>query len=224
MVTVLAAVAFAFLAPPIRQDEQYHNFADQRTILGIANFWNVVSDLPFAVIGVSGLRGFRDRVSRLMFAGVFLTAFGSAWYHYRPNDASLVWDRLPMTLVFMPLLELVLNHWIGPAWGQLRFDTLVLFGLGSVLWWQASGDLRVYAVAQFGPLLVLVPAIVSDQRIRALWPVVAWYALAKLAEVFDPQIYAALPISGHTIKHLCAAMATYWILRWRRSNTAVRQT
>ncbi len=221
LATALAAVAFILFAPPIHQDEQYHVFADQRTIFGIANFWNVVSNLPFAVVGILGLRAFRDGVTRLMFGGVLLTAFGSAYYHYQPNDATLVWDRLPMTLVFMPLLALVLTEWIGPAWGHHRFAALVLFGIGSVIWWRATGDLRAYAVAQFGPMLVLVPAFLSDKRIRALWPVVAWYLVAKVAETFDRQIYAVIPLSGHTLKHLAAAAATYGILRWRATLRAL---
>jgi hypothetical protein len=122
-----------------------------------------------------------------------------------------------MTLVFMPLLELVLTHWIGRAWGRHRFAALVLFGIGSVVWWRATDDLRPYAVAQFGPMLVLIPAFVSVKRIRALWPVVVWYVLAKLAETFDHQIYSVLPLSGHTLKHLAAAAATYGIFRWRHA-------
>lgn len=211
----LAAVAFILFVPPIHQDEAYHDFADQRTILGVTNFWNVISNLPFAVVGIVGLRAFRDIASRLMFAGVLLTAFGSAYYHYQPNDATLVWDRLPMTLVFMPLLALVLTEWIGPAWAHHRFAALTLFGIGSVIWWRATGDLRAYAVAQFGPILVLVPAFVTDKRIRALWPVIAWYVAAKLSETFDWQIDAVLPLSGHTLKHLAAGAATYSIFRWR---------
>ena len=225
LVTVIAALAFLFLAPPIHQDQRYHLFADQRTILGIANFWNVVSNLPFAVVGILGLRAFRDGVSRLMFAGVLLTAFGSAYYHYRPDDATLVWDRLPMTLVFMPLLAIVLDRWIGPVsntrGNQYRLAGLVLFGIGSVFWWQATDDLRPYVIAQFGPVLVLIPAFITDKRIRALWPVVAWYALAKVAETFDNQIYSALGLSGHTLKHLAGAAATFWIFRWRTADPKI---
>ena len=216
VISAVAAVAFLILAPPIPQDENYHLFADQRSIFGIPNFWNVISNLPFSLVGVLGLRRFSDMTSRILFTGVLLTAFGSGYYHLHPNDATLVWDRLPMTLVFMPLVVLVISQWMGTAWGRRVRWPLVLFGIGSVLWWRVEGDLRAYAIAQFGPALLLLPAFWFDRTIRRLWPAAAWYALAKLFETFDGGIYAALSVSGHTLKHLAAALATYWIFRWRR--------
>jgi hypothetical protein len=63
------------LLPPIPQDQSYHQFADQRTIFGIPNFWNVVSNLPFLAVGAAGLRRFRDDPATVVFfLGVFQTA------------------------------------------------------------------------------------------------------------------------------------------------------
>ena len=216
LISAFAAVGFLILTPPIPQDENYHRFADHRSILGIPNFWNVVSNLPFALVGVWGLRRFSDLTSRILFAGVLLTAFGSGYYHLYPNDATLVWDRLPMTLVFMPLVVLVISQWMGTAWGRRVQWPLILFGIGSVLWWRAEGDLRLYAIAQFGPALLLLPAFWFDRGIRRLWSAAAFYALAKIFETFDSRIYALLPVSGHTLKHLASGLAAYWIFRWRR--------
>jgi hypothetical protein len=50
-----ASLAILPLLPPIPQDPSYHQFADQRTLLGIPNFWNVVSNLPFVLVGAIGL-------------------------------------------------------------------------------------------------------------------------------------------------------------------------
>ena len=217
LISAVLALAFLVLAPPIPQDQDYHLFADQRSVLGFPNFWNVISNFPFLLVGVLGLCAFHDAASRVLFAGVALTAFGSGYYHLHPNDATLVWDRLPITLVFMPLLALVISQWMGPAWGRRLLWPLVLFGIASVVWWRYTGDLRPYAVAQFGPALVMLPAFGFDRTIRGLWPAGALYSLAKLAETFDRGIYAAIPVSGHTLKHLAAALATFWILHWRRS-------
>jgi hypothetical protein len=62
------------LLPPIPQDQSYHQFADQRTMFGIPNFWNVVSNLPFLAVGAAGLRRFRDDPATIvLFLGFFLT-------------------------------------------------------------------------------------------------------------------------------------------------------
>jgi hypothetical protein len=216
--TAAAAAAFILLGPRIPQNESYHLFADQRTLLGIPYFWNVISNLPFAVVGLLGIREFRDIPSRILFAGVFLTAFGSGYYHLHPSDSTLLWDRLPMTLVFMALLALVISRWIDPVWGRRLLWPLLVFGIATVVWWHLTGDLRPYAVAQFGPVLILLPAIWLDHQVRGLWPTAAWYAAAKVAEAFDLGLYVPPLLSGHALKHLAAALATYGILRWRRSS------
>jgi hypothetical protein len=104
---------------------------------------------------------------------------------------------------------------IEPALGQRLLWPLVVFGIASVVWWRATGDLRPYGVAQFGPALVLLLTMWFEPKIRALWPVAAFYALAKAAEFFDGSIFSAISLSGHTLKHLAAALSAYWILRWR---------
>src|SRR4029078_182721 len=87
------------LLPPISQDQNYHDFADQRTILGIPHFWNVVSNLPFIAVGVARIRhSQRNPAIFVLFVGVLITGFGSSYYHLDPNDHTLFWDRLPMSI------------------------------------------------------------------------------------------------------------------------------
>ena len=113
----LAAIVALSLLGRIPQDPAYHRFADARAFAGISNFCNVVSNLPFIAVGVYGLW----RTSRLdctqmigayrvLCAAVILVGFGSAWYHHAPSDATLLWDRLPMTVAFMALLALLLEE------------------------------------------------------------------------------------------------------------------
>lgn len=215
---LLAAAAFLTLAPPIAQDPAYHVFADQRSVFGIPNFWNVVSNLPFCVVGILGLRAFRDPAERVLFTGVLLICFGSAYYHLAPSDAQLVWNRLPMTLTFMSFLGLIIGERPSPQWRRRLLGPLVICGIVSVLWWRATGDLRPYVLVQFGSILALVPAACFSKRTPKIWPVLALYVLAKFAEYYDRAIYSALPVSGHTLKHLLAASATFWILRWRTAS------
>jgi hypothetical protein len=213
------AAAFFLFVPPIAQDQSYHSFADTRTPFGIANFWNVVSNLPFAIIGVLGLWRFRAAADRALFAGILLTCFGSAYYHLAPSDARLIWDRLPMTVVFMSLLYCILTTGSGARFGTWLLALLLTIGIASVLWWSITGDLRPYVLVQFGPLLILIPALWFVRDARFLVAVLAFYALAKLAELEDRIIFASLPVSGHTIKHVVSALATWFIYRWRVAGT-----
>jgi hypothetical protein len=78
------------LLPPIPQDQSYHQFADQRILLGMPNFWNVVSNLPFIAVGAAGLWRFHHHSAIIvLFLGIFFTGFGSSYYHWNPNDSTL---------------------------------------------------------------------------------------------------------------------------------------
>ncbi len=232
-VAVLIAIIALFL-PPIPQPLAYHNFADHRGWLGIPNFGDVVSNLPFALVGICGLifliqpnsATFSDHRERrlylVMFASLILTAFGSVYYHLDPGNARLVWDRIPIMMVFMALLAAVIAERVSVAAGLWLFPVLQAAGIGSVLLWRAGelqdhGDLRFYAAVQAYAiltllLLLLVPA--KYTRGSDLVVVVGFYVLAKMLEESDRQIFAvAHLVSGHTLKHLAAAAAGYWILR-----------
>ena len=84
---------------PILQDPAYHLFADHRTLLGIPNFWNVITNLAFLAAALLGWR-----LNRFLAAATAAVGLGSAWYHLQPDDAHLFWDRLPMAVVFMALI------------------------------------------------------------------------------------------------------------------------
>lgn len=152
----------AILLPPIPQPLSYHNFADQRAWLGIPNFGDVVSNLPFAIVGLWGMIvlftpgtvKFIDARQRwlyvVVFAALILTAWGSAYYHFAPDNARLVWDRIPIMMVFMALLAAVIAERIKVGAGLVLFPVLEIVGVASVLHWQWSelrghGDLRFYA-------------------------------------------------------------------------------
>lgn len=230
------------LLPRIPQPQSYHHFADQRAWLGVPNFGDVVSNFPFSVVGLWGLwfllgkpddQRFIDRRERwpyaLVFAGLLLTAFGSAYYHLAPDNARLVWDRLPITVVFTALVATTIAERISVRAGLWLLPFLMAVGAGSVLQWYASelrgeGDLRLYAAVQVCSALALLLALLLPPRYTRssdLAVVVGFYVLAKLLETFDRAIFHALGdrVSGHTLKHLAAAMAGYWILRMLAKRT-----
>jgi hypothetical protein len=237
--TVAAAVIMCF-APPIHQNEAYHNFADERELLGISNCLNVLSNMFFLVVGVWGFKTiwkkaeFTNRTERApyiaFFAGVALTAFGSSWYHLNPNDVTLVWDRIPMTIGFMALVAAIAGERICPpiGLGLVLLLPLITLGVVSVLDWVVQNDLRAYALVQFGSLLVLVLLIAlfpaRYTRTYDLGISLALYALAKLFEASDRPIYASFKfVSGHTLKHLAAALSAYWIVRMLRLRRPIQQ-
>jgi hypothetical protein len=239
-VWVFAAVAVggtiaAFLLPPLRQPQSYHQFADGRTLAGIPNCLNVASNAGFLVAGLLGLWYLeaydhfiepRERTAYVVFfLGVCGTCFGSAYYHWAPRDTTLAWDRLPMTLAFMSLLSAMIAERISVNVGTRLLWPLVAAGALSVAWWRWTGNLWPYMAAQYfsifliGWLLLMFPP--SYTRSGDLLVVTGLYILAKVAERLDGWIYALTGwISGHTLKHLIAAAAVYWLLRMLRERTS----
>lgn len=216
---LLLAVIYMLVAPALHQDETYHLFADGRTLLGIPYFWNVVSNLPFAVVGFLGLWRLRGLSARILFLGVLLTCVGSAYYHWAPSDTRLVYDRLPMTLVFMAFLAHIMAEDAGSHLEMRLVLLLVTAGIGSVVWWRITGDLRPYAVVQFGPLLLLLPKLRTVHDAKLLGSALGFYVLAKLAEHYDGAIYSIVKMGGHAWKHVLAGLASCWIFRWWQLET-----
>jgi hypothetical protein len=216
----LACAAALAAMSPITQDEGYHAFADARPLLGIPNFWNVVSNLPFVAVGAAGLGFFRkDTAATALFVGILLTGLGSSYYHVAPDDGTLFWDRLPMTIGFMALLAGALGERFGEAVGRRALWPLLAIGAASLLWWRWTGDLRPYAWVQFYPCLalpILYLCFPATTGTAILITAAALYGLSKVLEYFDHAIYAASGaiVSGHTLKHLAAAAACYALLRY----------
>jgi len=215
----IASIAVLAAVPPITQGQHYHAFADTRPLLGIPNFWNVISNLPFVVVGAAGLvRHRREATTAALFFGILLTGFGSSYYHLAPDDGTLFWDRLPMTIGFMALLAAALGERFGKATGDLALWPLLTFGAASLIWWRTTGDLKPYLWVQFYPCLVL-PILYWWFPVMTGAPILilaaALYGLSKALESFDETVYALGGIvSGHTLKHLAAAAACFALLQY----------
>ena len=215
-----ASLAALLLLPPILQDQGYHQFADVRALFGIPNVWNVISNLPFIVIGAVGLAQCRDDAATvIIFFGILLTGFGSSYYHWSPNDDTLFWDRLPMALAFMAILANVVAERVNAKAGAILLWPLLAIGVFSLLVWRWNGDLRLYGWVQFFPLLtlLLMLLLLPPKYTGTLYWIVAaaLYALAKVLEHFDDAIYSiGHVVSGHTLKHLVAAAACLVVLRY----------
>ncbi len=219
--TVVAVVVLA-LWGPIAQPADYHAFADRRAALGIPNAADTLSNLPFLVIGAAGLLALRRGVPRgalpvlrpayaVFFAGAALLGPGSAYYHLHPDDGTLAWDRLPMTVAFMAFFAIVLGEHVDVRLARRALAPLVALGVASVVVWRATGDLRLYVLVQYLPM-VLVPviALAAPAALRPtgwLWALLVSYGAAKAFELLDAPVFRLTGggVSGHTLKHLAAA-------------------
>ena len=225
-------ITLLYIIDPVEQAAAYHHFADGRRWWGLPNAWNVLSNLGFLFTGFWGLvlvagAGARRPITVIyatLFTGVILTGLGSAWYHYNPDNNTMVWDRLPMTIIFMSLLAATIVEFIGSRHPLLVLGLLVSLGAGAVLWWHFTGqrgvgDLRPYILVQYYPI-VLIPLILwffpqagYDPGVRQLLMVILWYIIAKVLDVEDRAVYKSLHVvSGHTLKHLAAAVSTWYFI------------
>ena len=208
---------------PIVQDLSYHSFADKRSILGIQNFWNVISNLPFLLVGLLGFVNLLKKKGgnlqlKVFYIGVALVAFGSGYYHYAPNNETLVWDRLPMTIAFMGLFSFVISDYLNEKIGKTLLVPLLVFGLISIVYWEIYDDLRLYVFVQFYPILMIPIVLIffkkEHHKNNAFWLLLICYIVAKLVEYYDEESYKMFDfISGHSLKHLSASLGVYLFYR-----------
>jgi hypothetical protein len=213
---------------PIPQLAHYHQFADQSVMFGVPHAADVFSNIGFFIVAAWGLLRLspaREHSAlragwpgyRLFLIGLLLTAIGSSFYHLAPDNARLIWDRLPIALACAGLLAAVRAETQSNINGNWNATVLALFAMASVAWWyiteqHGAGDLRPYLLLQGLPL-VLIPlwqAIYKAPKAdrTAFAAALSLYIAAKLAEVNDHQMLDVLGvISGHTLKHMLAAAA-----------------
>jgi hypothetical protein len=234
LVAALAGLTWALL-PRIPQPLQYHDFADRSACFGITGCADTLSNALFALAGLAGLhflsgtagrRAFIDIREalpyRLFFVAALLVALGSGYYHLAPDNGRLVWDRAAISLAQMSLFAAVLCERVSVSSGLHLLPMLYAAGLGSVAWWNWSethglGDLRAYGLMQFYPMLLiplllrLYPPRYSGDRDILI--VIGLYLLALLCDLTDHRIAELTGLfSGHTAKHVVAALAIYWVV------------
>ncbi len=209
------------------QNQAFYNFADQHLYCKIPHFHNVVSNIVFTIFSGYGIfLYFKEKekftISWLVFLlGVFFVAPGSAYFHWNPNDATLVWDRLPMTVGFMGLTSVALVEVFKIKKEGLLLSLLVALGIYSVIHWVVFNDLRVYTWVQVAPIVGLlyismtIPSKVL--KTRYLLIAVAFYLLAKASETYDQQVLDFIGYNGHSLKHILAGFSTLSLI-WMRKD------
>ena len=232
---LIAALVPLFLAPRMPIGPGYHDFADKRTSFGIPNTQDVLSNIPFFLVGIwgflwlnakKGRSAFLDGRERMpylvFFAGVTLTGAGSFWYHMAPSDDRLPSDLLPMTCSFTSILVVTFMERVNLRAGFFALVPALLLGILSVVYWMITtslgdGDYKFYLFVQFfSPvLLALIIGLFRPRYSGIGYLAIAFgfYLAAKIFEEFDYSIYRHLDrlVSGHSLKHVTAAIACYWI-------------
>ncbi len=239
VIALALAVALACLAPAVAQYANYHAFADQRTLWGMPFAMDVLSNLPFAVLGALGLLRLRSvqtpparrtgfaawvpcdaqrPLAQLFFGGLLLTALCSIYYHLQPDDLGLAIDRMGMLAAFAGLLGLAAADRVSARAGQWTAAAMLALGPVAVGVWAVSGNLLPWSVLQGGGMLLVVCLALRKPLVGAwgvpLTAVIAWYAVAKVLELGDHHILTVTHglVSGHTLKHLAAAMAAWPVI------------
>jgi hypothetical protein len=235
--TAAIALAVVLVMPPLAQPLAYHDFADQRGMAGLPNVLDVGSNRAFILVAVLGLEYLRstpdvfrypfERIPYLVFfLALAAIGVGSIYYHLAPDNARLFWDRLLMSLGIAAFVSIVIaERW--HAWVGLRLlAPLAITGASTVVWWRLSGSLGSenlvpYLVFQGWAILtaLLFLAGVQGRYRHGAYPALAvlLYGAALVAEQLDQAIFAMGGLlSGHTLKHLLAALAVYQLLRMLR--------
>ena len=233
LLSTVITTLVVILAPAVSQDQGYHNFADQRNISGIPHFWNVVTNIPFLVLGITGffkiqkqdLTGVLPDLFKAyltFFLGLVLTGLGSGYYHLDPSNSTLTGDRMAITISIMSFFVLIFGESISTKTASRLLVPMLFLGLSSVVYWNiteklGTGDLRFYALVQFLPIfliplmLLFYGSCLSGKK----WvlAIILVYCAAKITEIYDHQIYELIGFSGHSLKHLIASFGAYLFLK-----------
>jgi len=222
---VICATLFYSVTSPVRLPESYHEFADNRQLIPhIPNTLNVLSSIPFLVIGVYALLEVNHRMTptkwekmtwNIFFTSVIATFFGSAFYYLWPNNHSLFWDIFPIAVACAALVATSLYECISEKLGRRVLIPAILFNCFSVLYWYFFNDLRFYSLSQFLTcyLISVVPVLFPSRYSKAAYYELAviFFIIAKLCEGFDRLIFILdwNTVSGHTLKHLLSSLSGF---------------
>lgn len=241
-VTLLGVAGIGQLLGLFHLSEHYHDFVDERTFFGIHRFLDTFSNIGFLWIGILFVKEMLlqdEKDSNLIWVtiGTILVCFGSGYYHLMPEDSRLLWDRLPISIVFAGVLSysLHVNNLVKDSWKKSFDIGYLVFSMFSVLVWyigslQNQNWLAPYVFIQFGGMILLIYIAFTGKNKdfnQKIFYVLAWYVLAKLCERFDDSIFQTTQqiVSGHTLKHIFSAIALYqWFPKERKEKCITRKT
>ena len=189
---------------------EYHNFADQRSFLGIPNTMNVISNIAILIpaIYLLQIRKNKSTISNLLILHLVLLSVASSYYHWNPSDETIFWDILMIAVTIMLVTIIISDTEYG----------IILYGLGimSILYWRYTGDLRLYILILIGVPLYIVFKYHKNSELRNYLIVfVIANILLRLTEHNDHLVYQITgnQISGHTLKHVFAGIMMMSVIK-----------
>jgi hypothetical protein len=225
LVFIIAAISYG----PISQPQEYHDFADDREFLSIPNALDVMSNLVIIYPGIVGLALVHERrknsqlsddevsIHITLFSGMILTFAGSVWFHLDPNDSTMLWDRLGMSVVIGSCISLLIHDMYDRGLAGKVHLPIVVLSLISVLWWPVFDDLRFYFIVKHHPFILFPILLFYGNRIYDKVSGYYWglsmFILATVFEFTDLQIFEITGfISGHTLKHIFAGIGLWFVM------------
>lgn len=236
-VASLIGLILLLATPRIPHSSTHHIFADMRNFLGVPNTLNVLTTYPYLLIGVPGLvfclSGSCFGISLkgevwgwvLFYVGIATAAFGSAYYHLKPDDDRVIWDRLPMMISTASLLCNLIIERVDERVGISWLISLLMLVSVSAVFERAFDDLRLFIIFHFIPCIaipILVFLFPPKYTHSAYWFWAAgFYLLSRFESLADMKVYSVdkYIISGHSLEHLCLAMVplVLTVMLWLRS-------
>ncbi|CAL9206089.1 unnamed protein product [Musa hybrid cultivar] len=234
---ILLWLLLMLATPRISHSHAFHLFADMRNFLGVPNTLNVLTTFPFLLVGVPGLvlclSGCCFGISlrgemwgwAFFYAATATAAFGSAYYHLRPDDDRVVWDKLPTMTSASSLLSILVIERIDERMGISCLSSLITLVLVSIACERTFDDLRLCMMFHIVPCIA-IPALLflfppKYTHSRFWFCATGFYLLARFEAIADKKIYSASRyiISGHSLEHLCLAMVPIilTVMLWFRS-------
>ncbi len=215
-----------------------HPFIDSRVLWGIPNAMDVLTNLPFLLASIAGLRALHRasgvqpvtrQAATVFFVGLGLTFFSSSFYHWAPQAWGLALDRAGMAVAFAGVLGLATAQRVSLRAARWTWLTVLVTGLFAILLQRLAGIIAPWAVVQFGGMAVVLWACTQRAQPGALgirWGVlIGIYAAAKLLELGDAWVFDATQgwVSGHSLKHVVASLAALPVISALRHNALQMQ-
>ncbi|XP_020593472.1 uncharacterized protein LOC110033745 isoform X1 [Phalaenopsis equestris] len=236
-VATLIGLILLVATPTIPHSPTQHIFADMRNFLGVPNTLNVLTTYPYLFFGVPGLvfclSGSCFGISLkgelwgwvLFYAGTAAAAFGSAYYHLKPDDDRIIWERLPMMISTISLLSNLVIERLDERVGISCLISLLMLVFVSATIERTFDDLRLCIIFHFIPCIaipVLVFLFPPKYTHSTYWFwATGFYLLSRFESVADMKVYSIdrYIISGHSLEHLCLAMVAFilTVMLWLRS-------